>query len=170
MQIRDLEDELDVLLFERTGKALNLTDAGHLFLREARVVLERTGEAVKKVRAFARAGETELHVGYSPTLRAQIVSPTLRAFQREMPKLHVKLHDLSNGKMVTGLREGRLHWHSWYVRQNAVGFARRTFRMRFSPSDFWLPVLRSWLTSELRFPSARLRPDRAASRGLAGSG
>ncbi len=39
-QIRDLEDELDVQLFERTGKAVNLTDAGRVFLREARAVLE----------------------------------------------------------------------------------------------------------------------------------
>jgi len=85
-----------------------LTDAGFLFLKEARAVLERTDEAVRSVRAFAQAGETELHVGYGPALRAQIVSPTLRVFQREMPKVHVKLHDWSNEKIVTGLRDGRL--------------------------------------------------------------
>ena len=39
-QIRDLEDELDVPLFERTRKAVHLTDAGRVFLREARAVLE----------------------------------------------------------------------------------------------------------------------------------
>jgi LysR family transcriptional regulator, benzoate and cis,cis-muconate-responsive activator of ben and cat genes len=107
-QIRDLEDELGVQLFERTGKSVRLTDAGFLFLKEARTILERTDEAVRSVRAFAQAGETELHVAYTPALRAQIVSPTLRAFQREMPKVHVKLHDLSNEKIVTGLRDGRL--------------------------------------------------------------
>jgi LysR family transcriptional regulator, benzoate and cis,cis-muconate-responsive activator of ben and cat genes len=53
-QIRDLEDELAVLLFERTGKAINLTDAGRVFLREARAVLERTDEAVKNLPDFAR--------------------------------------------------------------------------------------------------------------------
>jgi len=47
-QIRDLEDELGVQLFERTGKAVNLTDAGRLFLKEACTVLERTDEAVRK--------------------------------------------------------------------------------------------------------------------------
>jgi DNA-binding transcriptional LysR family regulator len=107
-QIRDLEEELGAQLFERTGKSVRLTDAGFLFLKEARAVLERTDEAVRTVRAFAQAGETELHVGYGPALRAQIVSPALRAFQREMPKVHVKLHDWSNEKIVTGLRDGRL--------------------------------------------------------------
>src|SRR4030081_4005251 len=71
-QIRDLEDELDVQLFERTGKAVNLTDAGRVFLREARAVLERTNEAVRNGRDFAQAGETELHVGYVQALSGGI--------------------------------------------------------------------------------------------------
>ena len=54
-QIRDLEDELGAQLFERTGKSVRLTDAGFLFLKEARAVLERTDEAVRSVRAFAQA-------------------------------------------------------------------------------------------------------------------
>src|SRR5207249_180220 len=66
-QIRDLEDELGFTLVERTGKSVRLTDAGFLFLKEARAVLERTNEAVRNSRAFAQAGETELHVGYAPT-------------------------------------------------------------------------------------------------------
>ena len=107
-QIRDLEDELGVQLFERTGKAVNLTDAGRVFLREARAVLERTDEAVKNVRAFAQTGETELHVGYSPLPGAQILPVVLRAFQQAMPDVHVRLHDWSNEQIAVGLRDGRL--------------------------------------------------------------
>ena len=108
-QIRDFEDELGVQLFQRTGKSVRLTDAGSLFLKEARAVLERTDEAVRNLHAFVQIGETELQVGYTPALRAKIVSPTLRAFQQAMPKVHVKLHDYwSNEKMAAGLRDGRL--------------------------------------------------------------
>jgi DNA-binding transcriptional LysR family regulator len=94
-QIRDLEDELGVQLFERSGKAVSLSDAGSLFLKEARAILERTDEAVRNVRAFAHTGETELHVGYTPALRTQIVSPVLHVFQQAVPNVHVKLHDWS---------------------------------------------------------------------------
>ena len=107
-QIRDLEEELRVELFERTGKSVRLTAAGRLFLKDVRGILERIDEAVRSVRAFAQPGETELHVGYSPILRTQMVSPTLRAFQLVMPTVHVKLHDLTYEKMLTGLRDGRL--------------------------------------------------------------
>ena len=51
-QIRDLEDELGVLLFERTGKAVSLTDAGRLFLKEARAVLGANRRSSGQVRAF----------------------------------------------------------------------------------------------------------------------
>jgi len=107
-QIRDLEDELGVQLFERSGKAISLTEAGRLFLKEAGAVLERTDEAVRNVRAFAQAGETELHVGYSLTPSAHILSSAARAFQRAMPNVHVKLHDWSNEEIAVGLRDGRL--------------------------------------------------------------
>ena len=107
-QIRDLEDELGVQLFERTGKALSLSEAGSLFLKEARAILERADEAVRKVHVFAQGGERELHIGYTPVFRTQILSPALRAFQQAMPKVHVKLHDWTSEKIVTSLRDGRL--------------------------------------------------------------
>ena len=108
--IRDLEDELGLQLFERIGKTVRLTDAGFSFLKEARAVLERTDEAMQKARAFAQAGETELHIAYSPLLRAKIVSPALHAFQQAMPRVHVKLHDATTGKKgMTDLRDGRFH-------------------------------------------------------------
>src|SRR5437868_7505875 len=107
-QIRDLEDELGFLLLKRTAKSVSLTEAGRTFLNEARAVLQRADEGVKKARAVATAGETDLHVGYSPTPFAEILPKTLRGFQRKMPKVHVRLHDWSNKTILDGVRYGRL--------------------------------------------------------------
>ena len=52
-QIRDLEEELGAALLERTAKAVRLTEAGRVFLKEACAVLARAEEAVAAVRAVA---------------------------------------------------------------------------------------------------------------------
>ncbi len=107
-QIRDLEDEIGFSLLERTAKSVRLTDAGRKFLDDARVLLQNADEAIKKARAVATAEPTELHVGYSPTPTAEILPKILRAFQRAMPNVHVRLHDWSNNAIRDGLRDGRL--------------------------------------------------------------
>src|SRR4051812_955912 len=81
-QIRDLEDELGFPLLKRTAKSVSLTEAGRTFLNEARAVLQRADEGVKKARAVATAGETDLHVGYSPTPFAEILPKRCRHFRR----------------------------------------------------------------------------------------
>ena len=107
-QIRDLEDEIGFCLLERTAKSVRLTDAGRAFLDNARALLQNADDAVTKARAVASSQPTELHVGYSPTPTAEILPKILRAFQRAMPNVHVKLHDWSNKDVVDGIRDGRL--------------------------------------------------------------
>jgi len=107
-QIRDLEDEIGFSLLERTAKSVRLTDAGRAFLDDSRALLQNADDAVTKARAVASAEPTELHVGYSPTPTAEILPKILRAFQRAMPNVHVKLHDWSNKDVVDGIRDGRL--------------------------------------------------------------
>jgi DNA-binding transcriptional LysR family regulator len=107
-QIRDLEDEIGFFLLERTAKSVRLTDAGRKFLDNARALLQNADQAVTKARAVAGVETTELHVGYSPTPTAEILPKILRAFQRAMPSVHVKLHDWSNNAIFNGIRDGRL--------------------------------------------------------------
>ncbi len=107
-QVRDLEDELGFSLLERTAKSARLTDAGRVFLDEARAVLQRADEAMKKARTVAAAEPTELHVGYLSMPFAEILPKTLRAFQQAMPNVRVRLHEWSNKEILNGVREGRL--------------------------------------------------------------
>ena len=107
-QIHDLEDEIGFQLFERSAKSLKLTAAGKVFLTEAKAVLQRADEAVKKARAVAREGRGEIHVGYAPSLTVQILPPALRRFQAQFPNVRVALHDLTSEEMVAQLGEKKL--------------------------------------------------------------
>ena len=107
-QIRDLEEEMGFALLERTARAVRLTDAGRVFLKEAREVLQRADAAVDKARLVATGGHADLQVGYAPTPAARVLPAALRRFQTRAPKIRVRLHDLSSGEMVAGLRHRRL--------------------------------------------------------------
>jgi DNA-binding transcriptional LysR family regulator len=104
-QIRDLEDEVGVPLFERTAKSVRLTEAGRAFLDEARAILKHTDEAVQKARRIA--GKQDLPVG-DWSLGTGLMPTLLRAYQQAMPNVHVKLHDWTVDQNIAGVRDGRL--------------------------------------------------------------
>ena len=106
-QIRDLEDDLGFPLLQRSAKSVRLTEAGRVFLTEARAVLQRAEDAVQTARAVATGGG-ELNVGYAPSPTVRILPPTIRAFQAESSKIRVILHDLSTQEMLDQLRAGKL--------------------------------------------------------------
>ena len=107
-QIRDLEEEVGVPLFERSARALRLTDAGRAFLEEARAILSSTDEAARKARAIGGKRETELHLGDFPLATARIMPRLLRNFQRAMPNVHIKLHDWPVEKDIAAVRDDKL--------------------------------------------------------------
>ncbi|MDB6071310.1 MAG: hypothetical protein JWL81_2481 [Verrucomicrobiales bacterium] len=107
-QIRDLEEELGVALFERSAKSVKLTEAGRVFLVEANAVLARAEQARQAVRAFAVQCTGELHVGYAPSLTVELLPHALREFQKTSPGIRVTLHDLSTEEMLSGVRGGAL--------------------------------------------------------------
>src|SRR6476646_5850206 len=108
-QMTDLEDEIGVDLLKRSPRGVTLTAEGQLFLEEARDILKRTDESVKKVRALARGEYGELHVGYAPTPTLEILPPALAAFQKAVPGVQVLLHDMSGDEIIDGLRQGTIH-------------------------------------------------------------
>lgn len=98
-QIRNLEDEIGFPLFERNAKSVRLTVSGRIFLGEAREILQRTDDAVKKARA-GLASPTEINVGYAPGLALEILQRALAGFRESFPSVRVTTHDLSAEEML----------------------------------------------------------------------
>ena len=72
-QIRDLEEDLEVMLFARGPRSLRLTEAGRVFLSETRSVLRRLDEAVEAARVTAHGNGGEVHVGFAPSLAVEVL-------------------------------------------------------------------------------------------------
>jgi DNA-binding transcriptional LysR family regulator len=108
-QIRNLEDELGIALFDRDANAVRLTEAGRVFLTEARIILQRAEEAVEMAKDVAGGKRGEIHVGYAPSLMVELLPRALKCFRESNLGVRVELHDLSTQGMLHGLTVGKLH-------------------------------------------------------------
>jgi DNA-binding transcriptional LysR family regulator len=106
--VQDLEDEIGVDLLTRSSRGVALTAEGKLFLDEALELLRRADETVEKTRALARGEYGELHIGYAPSPTIELLPPALGMFQRTVPRVTVRLHDLAGNEMTDGVRSGLL--------------------------------------------------------------
>ncbi len=107
-QIKALETELEVRLFDRTTRSVLLTQAGRVFLGEARDVLaaaEHAGQLVRKARH-----------GLVGTLRVGVIAPAaspwlarvLRHFHQRFPAVQLDLSEITSAEQLQRLRAGEL--------------------------------------------------------------
>jgi DNA-binding transcriptional LysR family regulator len=107
-QLRDLEEELRVELFRREKSGLKLTPAGEMFLTHARDLLRRSGDAVKQMATFSEPAKTSFTVGYIAPVLSTILTPALRRFSQEHPKVEIALREMTPGEQVKALRAGSI--------------------------------------------------------------
>lgn len=107
-QIRALEDELGVPLFDRVKQRIHLTDAGLFFLDRARQLLCDAETATLQVREhYAQAGRT-IRLGTLTVFLDDIVIPAVRDFRKKMARSEVALFDLSPRAQMDRLRRHEL--------------------------------------------------------------
>jgi DNA-binding transcriptional LysR family regulator len=104
MQIRALEQELDVQLFRRQPRGMELTDAGAAFLERARVILDEVERAVATTRRTARGEEGRVVVGFTSSAPFHPFVPRiLRAFRDTAPLVSLVLEESGSSELVQGL-------------------------------------------------------------------
>ena len=108
-QIRQLEDELQVKLFHRTKRQVQLTEAGRMFVQEARVILAQAAHVSNLASRMTRGQVGQLTVGVAGPVDAPIFVEILRAFATRYPKVHIVLRNLGSMDQTQAISEGRLH-------------------------------------------------------------
>jgi DNA-binding transcriptional LysR family regulator len=107
-QVRKLELDLGVKLFERTHRSVSLTDAGVALLDEARRVLRQTEVARQAARGATERAAMRLRVGYLPDTLPAAVPRALRQLATSLPAVQVDLHSAPAWRLVDDVRRGRL--------------------------------------------------------------
>lgn len=94
-QIRQLEEELQVVLFERTTRRVSLTDAGRVFLEKAYQTLQAFDGAVQAAQEAKRGERGEICIGYASTTLYNIMPPLIRTFRERFPHIRVILREVA---------------------------------------------------------------------------
>ena len=107
-QIRKLEQELGVRLFDRTQRSVALTVAGWALLEEARHVLRHADVAQQAARSAAEQVTMRLRIGYLPDSLPTRIPRALRHLSVSAPRVQVQLEAGPALELIDGLRSGRL--------------------------------------------------------------
>jgi LysR family transcriptional regulator, cyn operon transcriptional activator len=106
--LRQLEQELDVALFDRLGRGLKLSQAGAEFRIYARRALQEIEAGRMALADLGGLQSGQLKVGAFPTFLNTVVPATVAAFSRAYPKVKVEVQDLRAGPIEQQLLEGEL--------------------------------------------------------------
>jgi DNA-binding transcriptional LysR family regulator len=107
-QMRRLEAELGVTLFERHTRGADLTGAGELFLERARAALAAADVAGATGRDLEAGSIGSLKVGIASEARWRRASHVLQRFSRERPSVELTVLEAYGGTLWRDLRDGRL--------------------------------------------------------------
>jgi DNA-binding transcriptional LysR family regulator len=94
-QIQQLEQELGFPLLYRTKQRVELLDAGHVFLDEARRILRQTENAVESARRTHTGQSGRLLIGFSATATLEVLPRILRKYRRLYPNVIVELSEIA---------------------------------------------------------------------------
>jgi DNA-binding transcriptional LysR family regulator len=108
-QIRDLENELKVQLFDRTKRTIRLTEAGKIFLTEAKKTLQQAERAVLLAQRVSRGEIGQLTVGFTGLALNSLLLESVRQFRERYPEVDLTLDELRTIEQVEALNANRLH-------------------------------------------------------------
>lgn len=107
-QIQQLEEELGVTLFTRTPRGMELTQAGELFLEEARNIRALVEQATERTQRAGQGKLGRLDVGIFGSAILDAIPKLLLAFRNRYPDVKVVLHTMTKAEQIEALRQRRI--------------------------------------------------------------
>lgn len=108
MQIQKLEDELEILIFDRSKKPIELTAVGRKIVEQAKNIVnesDRMQDVVDQEKGFI--GGT-FKLGIIPTVMPTLLPMFLKNFSNKYPKVQLKIEELNTDEIITKINDGYL--------------------------------------------------------------
>jgi LysR family hydrogen peroxide-inducible transcriptional activator len=108
MQIQKLEDQLNVKIFDRTKKPIQLTEIGKKIVTQAKKIVNEAGrikDIVDQQKGFVGG---EFRLGIIPTIMPTLLPMFLKTFIKRYPKVKLKIEELTTEELIQRIKDGHL--------------------------------------------------------------
>ena len=107
-QVGKLETELGVELLSRNGRGVNLTDAGVVFLRRAKALVEDADLAKREIHELVGCPMGIVRIGFPPAIGALITLPLVERVKKLCPEVQLQILEGYSGYIHEWLLSGRV--------------------------------------------------------------
>ena len=107
-QVRNLEDEIRVRLFDRSNNRVALTEEGRLFLFDSKRLLAMAADSVAAVQRMSRGETSDLNIGYVANIHYGLLPATLGAFRKLCPGVALNLFDMTAAEQYHALESRKI--------------------------------------------------------------
>lgn len=108
LQIKELEETLNTVLFERGGRQVRLTNFGQDFATRVHDILRAVDELEDLARGSQGWFEGALRIGIIPTIAPYLLPKIIRDLTQKHPRLDIQMRETQTQKLIQELAEGRL--------------------------------------------------------------
>lgn len=105
-QIQALEEEIGATLFDRSRRTIRLTEAGRVFLEDARRILLMTDQAAQTASRVERGEIGQIKIGFTKSSAfTEIFPQIIHTYRRRFPNVHLLFHEMSTMRQLDGLHD-----------------------------------------------------------------
>ncbi|RAJ09015.1 LysR substrate-binding domain-containing protein [Arenibacter echinorum] len=108
MQVQKLEDELDILIFDRSKKPITITEVGAKIVAQAKNIVNeanRIKDIVDQEKGFIGG---EFTLGIIPTIMPTLLPMFLRTFIKKYPKVNLIIKEQNTENLIRNLQDGHI--------------------------------------------------------------
>ncbi len=107
-QIRKLEEELNMILLERTSRKVLFTQSGLLLIEQARAILREVKQFKEMANQQSKGMTGPLHIGVIPTLGPYLLPYIVSTIKEQFPKIELFLYEAKTPQLVELVENGNL--------------------------------------------------------------
>ncbi len=106
-QMKKLEKELDLPLFDRSKRSAHLTDGGRAFYSDARKIYALYQQTLTNIRKFQSESANVIRIGTLPVLSQYSLTGIMKKFTEQFPHIRLSLTEAEETELQAGLKENK---------------------------------------------------------------